>query len=337
MPDPDEAMPTERAVALDRDEPGRPPGDAADDAAAPDRPRSPVGRRLARPAPQPGLHRSRRPAHRLPGRSSRSVPAAVHLRPTPQRCDLLQGRSAGCPARRTGSATTSRAATSTPAPSTAPAPRSGRRLRHARRTRSLVGLVLGCLAGFFGGGSDAILVPDHRHLLRHPAPARRPRVPVRVPQRREHAVLVVVGRSSSCCLSAGPDRPDHALRGHHRQAAATTSQAARALGAEPRPDHAAAHPAERDRPGDRRRHHRARHVHRRRGDAVASSASACSPPTVSWGIDISDAPVALRRRPAHAAVPRPVPDPDRAGVHHARRRGARRPRPEAALSGKTHR
>ena len=34
---------------------------------------------------------------------------------------------------------------------------------------------------------------------------------------------------------------------------------------------------------------------------------------------------------AHAVLPEPLPVLDRAGVHHARRRGPRRPRPEAAL------
>ena len=55
------------------------------------------------------------------------------------------------------------------------------------------------------------------------------------------------------------------------------------------------------------------------------------PPTVSWGIDISAASAVHPQRPAHAAVARRRAGHHRAGVHHARRRGARRPRPQAAL------
>ncbi len=57
------------------------------------------------------------------------------------------------------------------------------------------------------------------------------------------------------------------------------------------------------------------------------------PPAISWGIQISEAS-GIGSDPggaAHAVLPEPLPVTDRAGVHHARRRGPRRPRSEAAL------
>ena len=54
------------------------------------------------------------------------------------------------------------------------------------------------------------------------------------------------------------------------------------------------------------------------------------PPAISWGIQISEAS-GHRADPggaAHAALPEHLPVVDRAGVHHAGRRGPRRPRPE---------
>ncbi len=56
------------------------------------------------------------------------------------------------------------------------------------------------------------------------------------------------------------------------------------------------------------------------------------PPAISWGIDISAALVGLRTTPHMLFFPSVFLVPDGAGVHHARRRGARRPRPEAPLS-----
>ena len=56
------------------------------------------------------------------------------------------------------------------------------------------------------------------------------------------------------------------------------------------------------------------------------------PPTVSWGIDISAASAVHPQRPAHAPLAGRSPGGHRARVHHARRRGARRPRPEAEVS-----
>ena len=56
------------------------------------------------------------------------------------------------------------------------------------------------------------------------------------------------------------------------------------------------------------------------------------PPAISWGIQISRRPAVLPDRPAHAALPGGLPVADRAGLHHARRRRPRRPRPEAPLT-----
>ena len=53
--------------------------------------------------------------------------------------------------------------------------------------------------------------------------------------------------------------------------------------------------------------------------------------TVSWGGDISDAAVVTASRPARAALPLGGAVDHRAGLHAARRRGPRRPRPEASV------
>ena len=77
--------------------------------------------------------------------------------------------------------------------------------------------------------------------------------------------------------------------------------------------------------------HRARRVHRRRGDAVLPRRRPASRRPSPGASTSPTAPVHIRDAPAPAALPAGVPGPDRAGVHHARRRGPRRPRPEAAV------
>ncbi len=54
-------------------------------------------------------------------------------------------------------------------------------------------------------------------------------------------------------------------------------------------------------------------------------------PAISWGLQISTGQSLLRTAPAPGALPEHHPVPDRDGVHHAGRRPARRPRPEAAF------
>ncbi len=56
------------------------------------------------------------------------------------------------------------------------------------------------------------------------------------------------------------------------------------------------------------------------------------PPTVSWGIDISNAAPQIRNAPHMLLWPAGRPQHHRARVHHARRRRPRRPRPEAEVS-----
>ena len=53
-------------------------------------------------------------------------------------------------------------------------------------------------------------------------------------------------------------------------------------------------------------------------------------PAISWGLQIEQRADPAADRAAPGAVPEHRPDPDRDGVHHAGRRPARRPRPEAA-------
>ena len=81
----------------------------------------------------------------------------------------------------------------------------GRRaLAAARRRRSA--LVVGMLAGYFGGWVDAILSRVDRHRARHPAAARRDRADQAA--RRRPRGLRHRGRWSSCwASSAGPPRP----------------------------------------------------------------------------------------------------------------------------------
>ena len=54
-------------------------------------------------------------------------------------------------------------------------------------------------------------------------------------------------------------------------------------------------------------------------------------PAISWGLQIEQRAVTAADGAAPGAVPEPDPDPDRDGLHHAGRRPARRPGPEAAL------
>ncbi len=55
-------------------------------------------------------------------------------------------------------------------------------------------------------------------------------------------------------------------------------------------------------------------------------------PTISWGIDIDSGRVHMRESATPLVVPVDLPRADRAGVHHARRRHPRRLRPEAAVT-----
>ena len=226
----------------------------------------------------------------------------------------------------TRSASTARAATSTPAWSTAPGPPSTVGVcatlgvvdprRPPRRPRRLLRRLVGLGP-----------LPDHRHLLRHPGAPRRPGLPAAVVT--SNTVWPVIG----FIVLLGWPQISRIARG-----SVITAEAERLRPGGPRarrlqlPDPAPPHPAQRHRPGHRRRDHRARHVHRARGDAVVPRRRA-QPPTVSWGMRHLDGQSALRpQRPAHAAVPVGAPGDHRARVHHARRRGPRRPRPEAAVT-----
>ena len=57
------------------------------------------------------------------------------------------------------------------------------------------------------------------------------------------------------------------------------------------------------------------------------------PPTISWGVMISDALIAMRSAPHVLLFPAGVPEPRRARLHHARRRRPRRLRPQDTLGG----
>ena len=54
-------------------------------------------------------------------------------------------------------------------------------------------------------------------------------------------------------------------------------------------------------------------------------------PAISWGLQISTGQSLLRTAPHLVLFPSIILIPDRDGVHHAGRRAARRPRPEAAF------
>ena len=222
----------------------------------------------------------------------------------------------------TPSASTARAATSTPAPSTAPAPRSPSAsapplgVGAARR-------VLGGLAGFFGGWWDALLsritdiffgipvllgglvflsvvtsttvwpVVGFIVLLGWPQIARIARGSVITAKQNDYV-------QAARALGAGNSRM--LLRHIAPNAVAPVIVVATiALGTYIALEATLSLPRRRPEAADRllgHRHLRRLHLH--------------------------------PQRPAHAAVARRRAERHRAGVHHARRRGARRPRPEAA-------
>ena len=93
--------------------------------------------------------------------------------------------------------------------------------------------------------------------------------------------------------------------------------AARALGAGPVPGGALAHPAQRDRPGDRGLHDQPRRLHRRGGGPVLPRDRPAAAHHLV-GRDDRLRPLGAVLGTPRAAVPRPVPEPHRARLHHAR-------------------
>ncbi len=99
-------------------------------------------------------------------------------------------------------------------------------------------------------------------------------------------------------------------------------QAARALGAGNTRIAAAAHPAQRRRPGDRRRHHRAGHVHRPGGHPQLSRRRpAAADRLLGRGHLRRLQRHAVPQRAAHPALPGGSAERHGAGVHHDGRRG----------------
>ncbi len=112
-------------------------------------------------------------------------------------------------------------------------------------------------------------------------------------------------------------------------------QAARALGASPGRIITAAHPAELVGLGDRRVDHQPGGLHLRRGDAVLPGGRPAAAGHLLGDRDLGGVRHRLHPgRAVDAAVPQRLPVSHRAGLHHARRRRARRPRSETALRRK---
>ena len=96
-------------------------------------------------------------------------------------------------------------------------------------------------------------------------------------------------------LGLAADRPHHPRLRPHRQGGRLRPGRA-CPGRLPGPHPAPPHRAQRRRPRHRRRHHRAGHLHLPGGDALLPRRRT-QPPTVSWGIDISDASRQIRNAP----------------------------------------
>lgn len=189
---------------------------------------------------------------------------------------------------------------------------------------TLVGGLLGMLIGYFGGWLDSVISRVTDIFFGIPFLLGAMVVLNAFTDRKVYVVILALaflGWTSICRVM--------------RASVITAKQAdyvtaARALGAGDPADPLPARPAERARPDHRRGHHRARWVHLGRGDALV-------PRTRARGTDDL---VGHRHRPgqpghpgqpACAAVPGRNAQPHGLRVHHARRRGTRRPRPEAAL------
>ena len=218
--------------------------------------------------------------------------------------------------------------------STAPAPRSS-----SASSRPSAVLVLGVAARRASPASTAAWTDASSSRITdiffaHPADPRRRAGPRVVPARQQlaRASATVVARAGAPRLDDG--RPARARRRSSRSSRPTTSLAARALGAANR---AASWSGTSSRTPSRRCIVVATIalgvLHRAPRRRCPTSASACSRRPSPGACRSPTAQTCIRTAPHLLLFPAIVPDPDRAGVHPAGRRRARRPRPEAALRG----
>lgn len=190
---------------------------------------------------------------------------------------------------------------------------------------ALLGSVLGGLAGFFGGHSDSFL-------------SRITDVFFAIPVVLGGLVLLSVVTSNSIwpvigfMVLLGWPQISRIARGSVITAKQNDYvQAARALGASNSRMLLRHITPERGRPGHRRGHHRAGHLHRPGGDALLPGRRPETAERLLGHRHLRRLPV-HPQRPARTAVALGSAGDHRPGVHHARRRGPRRPRPEAEVN-----